>query len=115
MRGRHADGGGDFGKLTPERQKMAEAVGVTVKGADDIRGMRQAMEVSGGCCINFLMCDQTWENGPVRQIPGTHTSMQPVPKPSEEPAWMRMSTLVGAPAGAGILRDGRAWHGKCCR
>jgi hypothetical protein len=24
---------------------------------------------------------------------------------------MRLSTLVGAPAGAGILRDTRAWHG----
>ena len=24
---------------------------------------------------------------------------------------MRMSTLVGAPAGAGVFRDNRAWHG----
>ena len=28
-----------------------------------------------------------------------------------EPAWMRLSALVGAPAGAGVIRDTRAWHG----
>ena len=61
--------------------------------------------------INFAMCDLTWENGPIRQIPGSHTwQMRPVP-PTEEPEWMRLSTLVGAPAGAGVFRDNRAWHG----
>ena len=30
---------------------------------------------------------------------------------ADEPAWMRLSTLVGAPAGAGVIRDTRAWHG----
>lgn len=61
--------------------------------------------------INFLMSDLTWENGPIRQIPGTHTTRQPPPTPEEEPEWMRLSTLVGAPAGAGVFRDNRAWHG----
>ena len=61
--------------------------------------------------INFLMSDLTFENGPIRQIPGTHTAMQNPPHPSQEPAWMRHSTLVGAPAGAGVFRDNRAWHG----
>ncbi len=61
--------------------------------------------------INFLMSDLTWENGPIRQIPGTHTTVQRPPTPEEEPEWMRLSTLVGAPAGAGVIRDNRAWHG----
>ena len=61
--------------------------------------------------INFLMSDLTWENGPIRQIPGTHTAMQNPPSPGEEPDWMRWSTLVGAQAGAGVFRDNRTWHG----
>ena len=61
--------------------------------------------------INFAMTDLTWENGPIRQIPGSHTwQMTPLP-PNDEPEWMRLSTLVGAPAGAGVFRDNRAWHG----
>ena len=61
--------------------------------------------------INFLMCDLTWENGPIRQIPGTHTAQQSPPEPADEPEWMKHSTLVGALAGAGVFRDNRAWHG----
>ena len=61
--------------------------------------------------INFLMCDLTWENGPIRQIPGTQISARQPPPPQEVPEWMRMSTLVGASAGAGVFRDNRAWHG----
>ena len=61
--------------------------------------------------INFLMSDMTWENGPIRQIPGTHAVQSSPPLPADEPEWMRLSTLVGAPAGAGVFRDIRAWHG----
>lgn len=61
--------------------------------------------------INFMMTDQTWENGPVRQIPGTQARVATPPSSGEEPEWMRLSTLVGAPAGAGVFRDTRAWHG----
>ena len=61
--------------------------------------------------INFLMSDLTYENGPIRQIPGTHTSTQEPPPPSAEPPWMRLSTLVGAQAGAAMFRDNRGWHG----
>lgn len=61
--------------------------------------------------INFLMSDLTWENGPIRQIPGTQGRVANPPSPAEEPEWMRLSTLVGAPAGAGVFRDVRAWHG----
>jgi hypothetical protein len=61
--------------------------------------------------INFLMTDFTWENGPIRQIPGTHGRVPKPPPLTEEPEWMRLSTLVGAKAGAGVFRDNRAWHG----
>ena len=61
--------------------------------------------------INFLMSDLTWENGPIRQIPGTQARPGNPPSQADEPEWMRLSTLVGAPAGAGIFRDLRAWHG----
>ncbi len=60
--------------------------------------------------INFLMSDLTWENGPIRQIPGTHTMSQNPPTLAEEADWMRWSTLVGATAGSGVFRDNRAWH-----
>jgi len=62
-------------------------------------------------CVHFLTSDLTWENGPIRQIPGTHAIQQHPPAPENEPEWMKLSTLVGAPAGAAIIRDGRAWHG----
>jgi hypothetical protein len=61
--------------------------------------------------INFLMSDLTWENGPIRQIPGTHASVQRPPSTKWEPDWMKTSTLVGAKAGDGVFRDNRAWHG----
>jgi ectoine hydroxylase-related dioxygenase (phytanoyl-CoA dioxygenase family) len=61
--------------------------------------------------INFLMSDLTWENGPIRQIPGTQVRGVLPPVPAEEPEWMRLSTLVGAPAGSAVFRDVRAWHG----
>ena len=61
--------------------------------------------------INFLTSDQTAENGPIRHIPGTQARPDAPPSAAEEPEWMRLSTLVGAPAGAGVIRDVRAWHG----
>jgi hypothetical protein len=61
--------------------------------------------------INFLMSDFTWENGPVRQIPGTQALAQKPPTLADEPEWMRLSTLVGGKAGWAVFRDNRAWHG----
>ena len=73
---------------------------------------RRAVELTPGLVtINFLVSDMTTENGPIRQIPGSHTSTQPIPHPADEPMWMKMSTLVGAKAGAAIFRDNRCWHG----
>jgi hypothetical protein len=61
--------------------------------------------------INFLLCDTTAENGPIRQIPGTQRSRSPIPSLADEPEWMKLSTVCPAPAGAAIFRDNRAWHG----
>lgn len=61
--------------------------------------------------INFLVCDTTPENGPIRQIPGTQRSRSPIPSLADEPEWMKLSTVCPAPAGACIIRDNRAWHG----
>ncbi|MEM8903021.1 MAG: phytanoyl-CoA dioxygenase family protein [Actinomycetota bacterium] len=62
-------------------------------------------------CVNFLTIDMTPLNGPTRQIPGTQHARAPFPTLSEEPEWMRLSTVCPAPAGSAMLRDVRAWHG----
>lgn len=62
-------------------------------------------------CANFLPFDQTALNGPTRQIPGTQHARAAIPRRSEEPEWMRLSTVCPAPAGSVQLRDVRAWHG----
>lgn len=61
--------------------------------------------------INFPLVDLTAENGPIRQIPGTHRSRAPIPALADEPEWMRLSTLCPLPAGSAIIRDARCWHG----
>jgi len=61
--------------------------------------------------INFPVVDLTPENGPIRQIPGTHRSREPIPTLAEEPEWMRLSTVCPLPAGSAIIRDARCWHG----
>ena len=61
--------------------------------------------------INFPLIDLTPENGPIRQIPGTHRSRAPIPRLADEPEWMRFSTICPLPAGSAIIRDARCWHG----
>ena len=61
--------------------------------------------------INFPLVDLTPENGPIRQIPGTHRSRTPIPTLADEPEWMRFSTVCPLPAGSAIIRDARCWHG----
>jgi hypothetical protein len=61
--------------------------------------------------INFPLIDLTPENGPIRQIPGTHRSRAPIPTLADEPEWMRLSTVCPVPAGSAIIRDARCWHG----
>ncbi len=62
-------------------------------------------------CVNFLLFDQTALNGPTRQIPGSQHSRAPIPNLTEEPEWMRLSTVNPASAGSVQIRDVRAWHG----
>ena len=57
------------------------------------------------------LVDLTPENGPIRQIPGTQNSRNPIPNLLDEPEWMKLSTVCPAPAGSAIFRDLRTWHG----
>ncbi len=99
------------------RRQQAERLGVQMRFREgteeiDLRTQREIVDHTPPIItINFAMCDLTWENGPIRQIPGSHKAVRRPPPPSEEPEWMRMCTLVGAKAGAGVIRDNRAWHG----
>ena len=61
--------------------------------------------------VNFPIIDLTPENGPIRQIPGTHRSRAPIPRLADEPEWMRLSTVCPLSAGSAIFRDARCWHG----
>ena len=61
--------------------------------------------------INFPLVALTSENGPIRQIPGSHRSRSPIPSLANEPEWMRLSTVCPLPAGSAIIRDARCWHG----
>jgi ectoine hydroxylase-related dioxygenase (phytanoyl-CoA dioxygenase family) len=99
-------------ELSPERLEQARRVGIELRDALDLATQRLVVERTAPfVTINFLMSDMTRENGPIRQIPGSHAVQSPPPTPADEPEWMRLSTLVGAPAGAGVFRDIRAWHG----
>ncbi|MCY4655693.1 MAG: phytanoyl-CoA dioxygenase family protein [Gammaproteobacteria bacterium] len=103
-------------QLSPERIKQAKQVGVKLKGdcSNQLSLVEQRLVTDFTpplITINFLMSDLTYENGPIRQIAGTHAATHAPPPPSQEPAWMRLSTLVGADAGAAMFRDNRGWHG----
>jgi hypothetical protein len=104
-------------ELPEARVRQAERLGIElrrVEGSDELQHTTRQLifeRTPPMITINFLMSDLTWENGPIRQIPGTQARPGRPPSPSEEPDWMRLSTLVGAPAGAGVFRDNRAWHG----
>ena len=104
-------------QLPEARVATAAAIGIEIRrdaatGALEPATRRRIIDFTPPMVtINFALSDLTWENGPIRHIPGSHTwQMRPTP-PDEEPEWMRLSTLVGAPAGAGVFRDNRAWHG----
>jgi Phytanoyl-CoA dioxygenase (PhyH) len=104
-------------ELPPDRLEQARRLGVELRtrpGSDELDLATQRLIIERTpphVTINFLMSEATRENGPIRQIPGTHAAQSSPPAPADEPEWMRLSTLVGAPAGAGVFRDIRAWHG----
>jgi hypothetical protein len=103
--------------LPPSRLRQAQDLGVELRTRDGCDALDLATEIliiertPPLVTINFLLDEQTWENGPIRQIPGTQSLQSMPPTPADEPEWMRLSTLVGAPAGAAVFRDTRAWHG----
>ncbi|HTO59308.1 MAG TPA: phytanoyl-CoA dioxygenase family protein [Pseudomonadales bacterium] len=103
--------------LPPSRLLQAERLGVELRkraGSDALDLATEKLVVERTpplVTINFLLDDQTWENGPIRQIPGTQALQSVPPVPLDEPEWMRLSTLVGVKAGSVVFRDTRAWHG----
>lgn len=102
--------------VTPERIEQAARLGVKARCAEDgtLDSRSQQMilvKTPPIITINFMMSDLTTENGPIRHIPGSHAMPFSPPGQTEEPEWMRLATLVGAPAGSGVFRDSRAWHG----
>ncbi|HEY0107129.1 MAG TPA: phytanoyl-CoA dioxygenase family protein [Rhizomicrobium sp.] len=114
--GLHADIRDSF-EITPARALAAQRFGVqlrTIAGTDQLTPATTGLVIEKTpphVTINFLMSHFTWENGPIRQIPGTQGRVPSPPRLADEPEWMRLSTLVGAKAGAGVIRDNRAWHG----
>ena len=112
----HADARETF-EISAARLAQAQRMGIelrTVPGSDSLTDRTRHLifeRTPPRVTINFLMSDLTVENGPIRQIPGTQTLPSSPPTQADEPEWMRLSTLVGAPAGAGVFRDPRAWHG----
>ncbi|HXC56422.1 MAG TPA: phytanoyl-CoA dioxygenase family protein [Rhizomicrobium sp.] len=114
--GLHADTRDTF-KIDAARRAQGERMGIrltNIPGTDELDAATTGLIVERTpphVTINFLMTDLTWENGPIRQIPGTQGRVPKPPLLADEPEWMRLSTLVGARAGAGVFRDNRAWHG----
>ena len=97
----HSDGK-DGQHPSEARIEQARRVGVEFNtdssGNFDVPTLKLIMEMTPPTVtINFLMADLTWENGPIRQIPGTHTVQQPPPITDDEPDWMRHSTLRWCP------------------
>ena len=107
----------DDNHLTVSRLELAKSIGFDVNPHEDPENIplsvRRAIieRLPPLVTINFLMSDLTWENGPIRQIPGTHALQLPPTRIADEPEWMRLSTLVGATAGSAMFRDNRGWHG----
>lgn len=114
--GLHADTRDTF-EITPARREQAERVGIRlnkIPGTEELDAATSSLVLERTpphVTINFLMSGFTWENGPIRQIAGTQGRVPKPPMLQDEPEWMRLSTLVGAKAGAGVFRDNRAWHG----
>ncbi|HEY5072370.1 MAG TPA: hypothetical protein VII63_10095 [Caulobacteraceae bacterium] len=104
-------------KLPAARLEQARRLGIELRTAEGSQELehptRQLIfeRTPPMVTINFLMSDLTFDNGPIRQIAGTQARPGNPPSAADEPEWMRLSTLVGAPAGAGVFRDNRAWHG----
>ena len=108
---------GESNRISDARLQTAKDIGIELRteegsGELELATRRRIIDFTPPVVtINFAMSDLTWENGPIRQILGSHAWQMRPPPPEDEPDWMRLSTPVGAPAGAGVIRDNRAWHG----
>lgn len=102
----------DYQRLHSDIADRREYEGRTVGSFKDHRGKLTIRDLP--CpyvCCNFLMVDFHELNGPTRQIPGTQHSREKIPRLADEPEWMKLSTVMPAPAGSVLMRDVRAWHG----
>lgn len=104
-------GGGDLALPGAIEYQGLHADNVWAEPHDPVGGITTREMPVPVVTINFPMVDLTWENGPIRQIPGTQRSNAPIPSLADEPLEMKHSTLCPAPVGSAIIRDNRAWHG----
>jgi ectoine hydroxylase-related dioxygenase (phytanoyl-CoA dioxygenase family) len=59
----------------------------------------------------FMLDDFRVENGATRVVPGSHRSLQPLPKPMAQPhARHRDETIVTGAAGSLLVFNGHLWH-----
>ena len=104
-------GGGDLALPGAIEYQGLHSDNVWVEPFDPAGGLTSREMPVPVVTINFAMVDLTWENGPIRQIPGTQRSTDPIPTLADEPNWMKWSTLCPVPAGSAVFRDNRTWHG----
>jgi len=104
-------GGGDLALPGAIEYQGLHSDNIWVEPFDPVAGLTTRDLPVPVITINFAMVDLTWENGPIRQIPGTQRSTEPIPTLADEPDWMKWSTLCPVPAGAALVRDNRTWHG----
>lgn len=104
-------GGGDLALPGAVEYQGLHADNIWAEPFDPVGGITTRDMPVPVVTINFPMIDLNWENGPIRQIPGTQRSREPIPTLVDEPLTMKHSTVCPAPAGTAIIRDNRAWHG----
>jgi hypothetical protein len=61
--------------------------------------------------VNFPLVAFSEANGPMRQVPATQRSPEPIPALQDESPEMKATSLCPIPIGAAIIRDVRGWHG----
>lgn len=103
-------GGGDLALPGAIEYQGLHADNIWVEPHDPVGGITTRAMPVPVVTINFPMVDLTWENGPIRQIPGTQRSTDAIPTLADEPLWMKHSTVCPVPAGTAVIRDNRAWH-----
>lgn len=104
-------GGGDLALPGAIEYQGLHADRIWTEPFDPVGGLTTPQMPVPVVTINFPMVDLTWENGPIRQIPGSQRWLDPIPSLTDEPDWMKTSTVCPVPAGSAVVRDNRAWHG----